>query len=328
MGALRDIILIPEAKINLKKVRTVDSVTSAQEMIDFFKNLDNPSDPPPVPANPALTRPKAASRPGKQNQVEWRNHKSIQNPKWYGSSIRTSISTENNTLLPIFIGTSVLQNRPVYRALEGKGFEMVERETPTIQHVDMILTPQIGVIFQSFAKLSQTDLLHRAKSAMFYFPKVVIIFEVVPFRLFTKDPKAVSEFNPLEGENVKALSTLRRALAVPGDMMGSVEIGFALNGAEEVAMVLRGLGIKSNTQIARNCSSNGHKDIETLWRDKQWVIPEIASPHLLHSVMTWQLIKGREGGSKFDRSRIQSVLDPFHHWSPWGIRGFRRGYDG
>jgi hypothetical protein len=41
-----------------------------------------------------------------------------------------------------------------------------------------------------------------------------------------------------------------------------------------------------------------------------------------------ELIKGREGGSISDRSRIQSVLDPFHHWSLWGIRGFRRGYDG
>jgi hypothetical protein len=272
MPALRDIVLIPEAKIDHKKIRTVEPMASAQELTNFFADILHPD-------SKALTvYDKSQSKKQGHQQVkadkpkfDWKDHKSIKNPKWYASSLRLCASREKDPI-PTYISNSVLQIRPIFRAIESVNFNPVEIESEHIQHVDMILSPSTGVIFTSLAKLpmNHTKLLNQIKGAAFYFPRVVVVMEVMPYRLF-KDPKSLAECTPLDEDIVKGLSTFKRAVEVSinnGEgLIGTTEIIYAINGAGEVASVLRGISIKLDNELLKKCEG----ETLGLWQDKSWV---------------------------------------------------------
>ena len=278
MPALRDIVLVPEAKIDHKKIRTVEPMASAQELTNFFADLFHPNSKAltvydksqtkkPVPKQAKVDKPKS----------DWKDHKSIKNPKWYASSLRLCASRDQDPM-PTYISNAVLQIRPIFRAIESMNFDPVEIESEHIQHVDMILSPSTGVIFTSLAKLplNHTKLLEQIKGAAFHFTRVVVVMEVMPYRLF-KDPKSLAECTPLDEDIVKGLSTFKRAVEGSvnnGDgLIGTAEIIYAINGAGEVASVLRGISIKLDNELLRICKG------ETLgvWQDKSWVHKTVVS---------------------------------------------------
>jgi hypothetical protein len=279
MPALRDIVLIPEAKIDHKKIRTVEPMASAQELTNFFADILHPdckaltiydksqTKKQPIPKQAKVDKPK----------FDWKDHKSIKNPKWYASSLRLCAS-RNNDPIPTYISNSVLQIRPIFRAIESVNFNPVEIESEHIQHVDMILSPSTGVIFTPLAKLpmNHTKLLNQIKGAAFYYSRVVVVVEVMPYRLF-KDPKSLAECTPLNEDIVKGLSTFKRAVEVSinnGEgLIGTTEFIYAINGAGEVASVLRGISIKLDNELLRICKG------ETLgvWQDKSWVYKPVVS---------------------------------------------------
>jgi hypothetical protein len=154
MPALRDIVLIPEAKIDHKKVRTVEPMASANEMMRFFADICHPDTKALVVYDKPQTKKQPIPRQVKVDKpkFDWKDHKSIKNPKWYASILRLCVSREKDPI-PTYISNSVLQIRPIFRAIEGINFTPVEIESEHIQHVDMILSPSTGVIFTSLAKL-------------------------------------------------------------------------------------------------------------------------------------------------------------------------------
>jgi len=281
--------MIPEAKIDHKRVRTVEPMASAHELTQFFADIIHPA-PTSKPATSqaqaqAQAKGQAVQQIKKAKKVEgkdilkfdWRKHKSIQNPKWYPVSIRLS-ATRDKDPIPTFIANSVLQIRPIFRALENVNFIPVEVNTSHIQHVDMILSPSTGVIFTSLVKLPshREKLMDQIKSAAFYFSRVIIVMEVVPYRLF-KDPKALAECIPIDEEIVKGLSTFKRALELSVNsadgLIGLAEVVYSLNGADEVAAMLRGVTLKMDTALLKGCKG----DTLALWQDKSWTHKEIVS---------------------------------------------------
>jgi hypothetical protein len=278
MPALRDIVLIPEAKIDHKKIRTVEPMASAHELTNFFADIVHPN-------SKALTvydKSQAKKQLPPKHKVDkpkfdWKGHKSIKNPKWYASSLRLCASRDKDPI-PTYISNSVLQIRPIFRAIEGINFNPVEIESEHIQHVDMILSPSTGVIFTPLAKLpmNHTKLLNQIKGATFYFTRVVVVMEVMPYRLF-KDPKSLAECTPLDEDIVKGLSSFKRAVEVSVNngegLIGTAEIIYAVNGAGEVASVLRGISIKLDNDLLKTCKE------ETLgvWQDRSWVYKPVVS---------------------------------------------------
>jgi hypothetical protein len=279
MPALRDIVLIPEAKIDHKKIRTVEPMASAQELTNFFAGILHPDSKAltvydksqtrkqPVPKQLRVDKPKS----------DWKAHKSIKNPKWYASSLRLCASRDKDPI-PTYISNSVLQIRPIFRAIESVNFNPVEIESEHIQHVDMILSPSTGVIFTSLAKLpmNHTKLLNQIKGAAFYYSRVVVVMEVMPYRLF-KDPKSLAECTPLDEDIVKGLSTFKRAVEISVNngegLIGTTEFIYSINGAGEVASVLRGISIKLDNESLRICKS----ETLGLWQDKSWVHKPVVS---------------------------------------------------
>jgi len=285
MPALRDIVLIPEAKIDHKKIRTVEPMASAQELTNFFGDLFPSSSKALTVYDKSQTKKLPKQAKVDKPKFDWKDHKSIKNPKWYGSSLRLCASRDKDPI-PTYISNSVLQIRPIFRAIESVNFNPVEIETEHIQHVDMVLSPSTGVIFTSLAKLpmNHTKLLNQIKGAAFNFTRVVVVMEVMPYRLF-KDPKSLAECTPLDENIVKGLSTFKRA--VEGSinngegLIGTAEILYAINGAGEVASVLRGISIKLDNESLRICKG------ETLgvWQDKSWVHKPVVSTQSRKSLM-------------------------------------------
>jgi len=279
MPALRDIVLIPEAKIDHKKIRTVEPMASAQELTNFFADLYHPNSKALTVYNKPQTKQQPVPKQVKvvQPKFDWKDHKSIKNPKWYASSLRLCASREKDPI-PTYISNSILQNRPIFRAIEGINFNPVEIESEHIQHVDMILSPSTGVIFTSLAKLpmNHTKLLNQIKEAAFYYSRVVVVMEVMPYRLF-KDPKSLAECTPLNEDIVKVLSTFKRTMEVSVNngegRIGTAEIIYSLNGAGEVANVLRGVSIKLDNELLKNCKGESLE----MWQDKSWVYKPVVS---------------------------------------------------
>lgn len=279
MPALRDIVLIPEAKIDHKKIRTVEPMASAQALTNFFADLYHPNSKALTVFNKPQDRPQPVPKQVKVDKpkFDWKDHKSIKNPKWYASSLRLCTSREKDPI-PTYISNSILQNRPIFRAIEGINFNPVEIESEHIQHVDMILSPSTGVIFTSLAKLpmNHTKLLNQIKEAAFYYSRVVVVMEVMPYRLF-KDPKSLAECTPLNEDIVKVLSTFKRTMEVSVNngegRIGTAEIIYSLNGAGEVANVLRGVSIKLDNELLKNCKG---EPLE-MWQDKSWVYKPVVS---------------------------------------------------
>jgi hypothetical protein len=279
MPALRDIVLIPEAKIDHKKIRTVEPMASAQELTNFFADILHPNSRALTVYDKSQTKKQPVPKQAKvdKRKFDWKDHKSIKNPKWYASSQRLCAS-RNNDPIPTYISNSVLQIRPIFRAVESVNFNPVEIESEHIQNVDMILSPSTGVIFTSLTKLpmNHTKLLNQIKGAAFYFTRVVVVMEVMPYRLF-KDPKSLAECTPLEGDIVKGLSTFKRAVEVSVNngegLIGTAEIMYAMNGAVEVASVLRGISIKLDNELLKNCKG----ETLGLWQDKSWVHKAVVS---------------------------------------------------
>lgn len=278
MPALRDIVLISEAKIDHKKIRTVEPMASAQELTNFFADILHPDSKALTvydKSQPKKQAPKQvrADKP----KFDWKDHKSIKNPKWYASSLRLCASREKDPI-PTYISNSVLKIRPIFRAIEGVNFNPVEIESEQIQHVDMVLSPSTGVIFTSLAKLpmNHIKLLKQIKGAAFYFTRVVVVMEVMPYRLF-KDPKSLAECTPLDEDIVNGLSTFKRAVEGSVNngegLIGTAEIIYALNGAGEVARVLRGISIKLDNELLRMCKGETLR----LWQDKPWVYKPVVS---------------------------------------------------
>jgi hypothetical protein len=98
MGTLRDIVLIPEAKIDHKKIRTIEPMATAHELASFFSGLTKPKSPTaagvvktvPKQVKGANAKDKSKSNTRADDQ-EWRKHKSIQNSdfiKWTSGSIK------------------------------------------------------------------------------------------------------------------------------------------------------------------------------------------------------------------------------------------------
>jgi hypothetical protein len=279
MPALRDIVLIPEAKIDHKKIRTVEPMASAQELTNFFADILHPDSKALTVYDKSQTKKQPIPKQAKVDKpkFDWKDHKSIKNPKWYASSLRLCASRDNEPI-PTYISNSVLQIRPIFRAIESVNFNPVEIESEHIQHVDMILSPSTGVIFTPLAKLpmNHTKLLNQIKGAAFYFTRVVVVMEVMPYRLF-KDPKSLAECTPLDEDIVKGLSVFKRAVEVSVNngegLIGTAEIMYAVNGAGEVASVLRGISIKLDNELLRICKG------ETLgiWQDRSWVYKPVVS---------------------------------------------------
>jgi hypothetical protein len=279
MPALRDIVLIPEAKIDHRRIRTVEPMASAHEVSNFFADLYHPYSKAVTVYDKSQSKKQTLPKQAKVDKpkFDWKDHKSIKNPKWYASSLRLCASRENNPI-PTYISNSVLQIRPIFRAIESVNFNPVEVESEHIQHVDMVLSPSTGVIFTPLAKLpmNHTKLLNQIKDAAFYFFRVVIVMEVMPYRLF-KDPNSLAEFTPLDEDIVKGLSALKRAVEVSVNgqegLIGTAEIIYAVNGAGEVASMLRGVSIKLDNELLKIC--NG--ETLELWQDKSWVHKQVVS---------------------------------------------------
>jgi len=279
MPALRDIVLIPEAKIDHKKIRTVEPMASAQELTNFFADILHPDSKALTVYDKSQTKKQPIPKQAKVDKpkFDWKDHKSIKNPKWYASSLRLCASRENDPI-PTYISNSVLQIRPIFRAIESVNFNPVEIESEQIQHVDMVLSPSTGVIFTSLAKLpmNHIKLLKQIKGAAFYFTRVVVVMEVMPYRLF-KDPKSLAECTPLDEDIVNGLSTFKRAVEGSVNngegLIGTAEIIYAINGAGEVASVLRGISIKLDTELLKTCKG----ETLGLWQDKSWVYKPVVS---------------------------------------------------
>jgi hypothetical protein len=101
---------------------------------------------------------------------------------------------------------------------------------------------------------------------------------VMPYRLF-KDPKSLAEWTPLDEDIVKGLSTFKRAVEVSVNngegLIGTAEIIYAVNGAGEVASVLRGISIKLDNELLKKCK----EETRGLWKDNSWVHkPVVGAP--------------------------------------------------
>lgn len=305
MNDLRNLVLVSEAKIDYTKVRTIEPMVSSREITEFLKDLapekqngieGDSSGKPPAPALKSVKRQhsvvdlisgSSTGKKKKPNEVkeDWRKHESIKNPNWYGKSIRsstadTSTNGPRGTPLPVFLGSSVLSNRPMYRAIGDVNFDPVERDSWGDQYVDMILTPSIGVIFLPLHKLAKMGegLLHRSKAAAVYFHRTIIVFEVISYRHIAKNQGSGTDSeieSPLTPETIKNLQDFRKALESTKDkateVIGTTEMVFATRGAEEVAMMLKGVALGSNTDTAKNLSGESL----ALWQDKKWVHSEI-----------------------------------------------------
>lgn len=293
MLSLRNIVMIPEAKINPYKKREIGPGENAKAIFDFFIE-DKGRVPTPelpivqrrrsplfVPAENEVTEPK----------VDWRKDKSIRNPKWF-TGATSPVSEDAATArgcLPVVVGGPVIQKRHLYRSLEAFGLEMVECEGH-VQSTDLVLSPKTAIIFHNLATLADGRdlLLHRVKRAAVYFERTIIILEVISYRLLASKTDADIETNPLTPELVKSLGALKRALAVsiqPGqdEMIGTAELIFAVNGSDEVAGAIRHLAEQDNLRISARCNTL----VREVWDRKQWIQQESVSTRI-RSVTTWQ----------------------------------------
>jgi hypothetical protein len=304
MNDLRKVVTVSEAKVDYNKVRTIEPMVSSRELTDFLKDVD-PAQNPAVEGSKVGNAHKANKGQGIKRKASlseivgsqggigkkaqrphsadgWRKHPSIQNPSWYGQNIRLAASdtmkaAPRGTPIPIFIASSVLRNRPIYRAIENVDFDSVEGDTSHIQYVDIVLTPSTGIIFHPLNKLPTTDtaLLKRVKAAAVYFQRTIIVFEVIPYRLLAvqKDAsKGTDMEDPLSAKVLHALASFRRAIAIQleekkEDMMGTAEVVFATKGAEEVSNMLKGVAITFNNDMSKTLKGT----TLDLWKGKKWV---------------------------------------------------------
>jgi hypothetical protein len=311
MDDLRNLVLVSEAKIDYTKVRTIEPMVSSREITELLKDLapekqngieGDSSGKSPAPASKSVKRQhsvvdlvsgsSATGKKKKPNEIkkDWRKHESIKNPNWYGKSIRsstadTSTNGPQGTSLPVFLGSSVLSNRPMYRAIGDVNLDPVERDSWDIQYVDMILTPSIGVIFLPLDKLAKMGegLLRRSKAAAVYFHRTIIVFEVIPYRHIAKKQGSSTDSeieSPLTPEMTKNLQDFRKALESTkekaAEVIGTTEMVFATRGAEEVAMMLKGVTLGSNTDTTKNLTGESL----FLWQNKNWVHSEIVGQPL------------------------------------------------
>lgn len=322
MDDLRKLVLTSEAKIDMKKKREIEPMANSRDLNNFLSGMERKQSTS-VESDVAI-RPIAGktlkSANGKENGIkrkaslseivgpkggkgkkaakmqasmDWRKHQSIRNPSWYGKSIRLAASDTakagpRGTPVPIFIASNVLRNRPIYKAIENVNFDPAEETTLHIQYVDMVLTPSTGIIFYSLAKLHMTEtaFLTRIKAAAIYFPTIIIVFEVIPYRTLTGKEGAMvngtDDEDPLSPKVLHALASFQRAIAIQlggkkaEGMIGTAEVIFATNGAEEVTNMLKGLAIGFDSDVAKTLKG---KALEA-WRVKKWVHGHIArQPH-------------------------------------------------
>lgn len=279
MLSLRDIIMIPEAKRNPYKKHEISQGESAKAIIDFFIGGRSQVAAPALP----VIRRRRVSVPEvnvvtPSPKVDWRKEKAFQNPEWFSDvpPLSSKVDGSRAGRLPLVIGQSVIQQRSLYRALEKFDLELVELDGQ-VQAADLALSPNTAVIFHSLASLSTTkdDLIQRVKRAAIYYQKVVIVFEVVSFRLLDKTPDAEVEASPLTPEISKLLGAVKRALAVsvqPGvdNIIGEAEAVFAVNGCEQVASAIRRLAEEDDSRISARCDPL----VKEVWGSKQWAQQE------------------------------------------------------
>ena len=315
--------MVPEAKVQRNKDRMIGNAESATAILNFFqshpkekairdsksvtkvgpKTTNDRSDPAfrTNQNGPAfkktfhhlLDNNKNTAQAGQAStptKVDWRNHRSIQNPKWYTTACSTpSNSAPSSFLNPqqrpcVIVGETVIQQRAFYRALKASGMELVDREGQ-IQFTDLVLSPITAIIFHPLASLPTTDaaLLKSVKRAAIYFQRIIVVFEVVPYRSARKPDSTLKvgtdadpgiEMSPLSDAVTQAVGAFKRAIALsitPGEdeMIGTAEAVFATNGIEEVASAMKYLAEQEDRTVAARCG--GIQDGEARWSDKEWL---------------------------------------------------------
>lgn len=268
-------------------------------------NLRRQNDPPFRKTFELLTSKSNANvmsaKSAGQVKDDWRKHRSIQNPKWYTT---TATTTSNSNTSPsssiiqkvpmVIAGESIIKQRVIYRALTDSGLELVDQDGK-IQFTDLVLSPTTAVIFHALASLPTTDaaLLKSVKRAAIYFQRIIVVFEVIPFRKRSiargseADQEKKAETNPLSDAVIKAIGAFKRAIALsvtPGedDMIGTAEAVFAVNGIEEVARVMKHIAAQDDLEIsARIKQIKGGKGVKGKWESKDWLqTVDVRSPSL------------------------------------------------
>ena len=328
LDSLRRLVVVPEAKVQRNKDRMIESGVSANAILDLLL----PSKPRKVSGqdkskpgsklatqitgrqaetkrqnDPAFKKTfghltsttKGAStkvvKSSGQVKEDWRNHRSIQNPKWYTAAVsatskpNTSPSSSSRSVQRqprVIVGESVVEQRVIYKTLTDSGLDLVD-EDGKIQFTDLVLSPKTAVIFHSLASLPTTDaaLLKSVKRAAVYFQRIIVVFAVVPFRSVARgrrsesgdDKEVDTSPSPLSDAVIKALGVFKRAIALsvtPGeeDMIGVAEAVFAINGVEEVARVMKHVAEQDDVEIsARIKQIKGGKGEQAKWESKDWL---------------------------------------------------------
>ena len=185
-------------------------------------------------------------------QADWRNHPTIKNPAWV-QTVGSNPSRRKPAPVLAYIG--VLSDRPLLRALQGHGFELIEREHP-LHGTHLVVSPHSAVHFATTSQLQHdlAQIFDNINLAITYFKRVLLIIELVPYATVEKAVKAQAEEgraetiemgNPLTPENIKEISSFKQGIAAingaRGKSTGECHVVFAANGADEVAGLMSGV---------------------------------------------------------------------------------------
>jgi len=211
-------------------------------------------------------------------EPSWTSNPAIRNPAWY----HEALLTESHPTQPIAVLSSIdlCQERSLVRTFQEYGFDLVERDS-TIQGADLVVSASTAIIFRQLRSLAHelNELLQALKQATNFFGRVLIVFDVVTYSVIDKRADAIASVNPLNPPVLKALSALRRGIAVSivpemGDTIGTVDMNFAVNGAKEVAQVLRVMAEDELDQVRQFSGAQQSADI---CGDRQWLWTDRAS---------------------------------------------------
>lgn len=300
MTGLRDIIMIPEAKADPNRDRSIGTGENCQAVLDFFldpkdakasqQQQQTKSSTSTKPEAKGGTVPPAKAAPKQSTQVKVTAKSSsnpskssrpdpLKNPDWYALADPSSHSEGFRNELPILVGDRVNQCRPLLRALRYYDMNLIECDIQT-QGADLALSPATAIIIRPLGSIVQdhAQLISDVKRAAFYFHRVIIVFEVVSYREIDKDPEADIEYPTPSDAVLAALAPLKRGLAVAiipdrGQIIGTAEAVFARRGADEVAKVLRHLAEQDDLKISARCTPEARE----LWEAKDWLKVDVVS---------------------------------------------------
>lgn len=208
----------------------------------------------------------------------WISNPAIKNPDWYDQALCNEIRPSER--IAVLASIDLLQDRSLFRILEQSGFDLIERES-AIEGADLVLSARIAIIFRQFGSLPSqlSDVRANLKQAATHFRFVFLVFEVIAYSVLEKrTDQAIPSVNPLSPPVLKALAALRRGIALSiqtgeGDILGSVELVFAIGGAREVAHVMKAIAEQDMEEVRQSVGTEGAVD----YNGRQWLLREGAS---------------------------------------------------